>query len=63
MSVVRKAAAAMALEGVDGNIATLTVSIGVTGGPGLSVAKRLSAADRAVYRTKTDGRDRVQIEA
>jgi diguanylate cyclase (GGDEF)-like protein len=60
---IRKAVAALALEGVDGNIISLTVSIGVTGGPGLSVANGLSAADRAMYRAKQDGRDRVKIEA
>ncbi len=60
---IRRAVAALALEGVEGSIITLTVSIGVTGGPGLSVANGLSVADRAMYRAKQDGRDRVQIEA
>ncbi len=59
---IRRAVAGLAIAGAGEEVMALTVSVGVTGGAGLSVATGLSAADRAMYRAKQDGRDRVQFD-
>lgn len=59
---IRKAVAALVIIGPDGARIAMTASIGVSGGPGHTVATGLIAADRAMYRAKQEGRDRVQLD-
>ena len=60
---IRRAVAALTIRGADGRIISLTVSIGIKSGSGLSVADGLSRADQAMYRAKQGGRNQVQIAA
>ncbi|PZN95630.1 MAG: GGDEF domain-containing protein [Alphaproteobacteria bacterium] len=60
---IRAAVAALRIIGSDGRHIPLAVSIGVAGGPGLSVTSGMESADRAMYRAKQDGRDRVELHA
>ena len=60
---IRRAVAALTIRGADGKIISLTVSIGIKSGSGLSVADGLSRADQAMYRAKQGGRNQVQIAA
>ncbi|WP_426164072.1 GGDEF domain-containing protein [Sandarakinorhabdus sp. DWP1-3-1] len=58
---IRHAVGALRIIGEDGDAIPLAVSIGVAGGPGLTVAAGMQAADRAMYHAKQNGRDRVQL--
>ena len=59
---IRRAVAALAITVPDGTVIALTASIGVSGDPDHTVATGLIAADRAMYRAKQGGRDRVQLD-
>lgn len=60
---IRRAVAALTIRGADSKIISLTVSIGIKSGSGLSVADGLARADQAMYRAKQGGRNQVQIAA
>jgi len=58
---IRAAVAAVQIIGIDGKAIAMTVSIGVAGGPGLTVTSGMQGADHAMYRAKQEGRDQVQF--
>lgn len=50
-----------AAKRVDGKIVEATVSIGIANGPAPTLAGLMSDADRALYRAKTQGRNRTNV--
>ncbi|KPF62675.1 hypothetical protein IP88_14480 [alpha proteobacterium AAP81b] len=60
---LRRAIAARPIAIIDGRRLSVTVSIGVAGGDGLGIDDAIHRADRAMYRAKQDGRNRVRRSA
>jgi diguanylate cyclase (GGDEF)-like protein len=60
---VRRTIAAEAIAVPDHAALSVTVSIGATSGAGLGIDEAVHRADRAMYRAKQDGRNRVRLTA
>ncbi len=60
---LRQAIAAKPVAIIDGRDLSVTVSIGVAGGAEIGVDEAIHRADRAMYRAKQDGRNRVRRSA
>ena len=60
---VREAVSAVQLAAADKRLAPLTISVGVAEHrPDRSLEATIAAADRALYRAKAEGRDRVTAD-